>query len=795
MSRNFFQHSTNYKTLNGLSNQNSFQGVDTNLLPSVDAAYDIGSPSFRWQDVFALKMTALGGQSEFTSVDVKDVLKTVNLQVTGATTWNDLTANTAYVADLRVDGIRAPPDTPIDVTSDMVFDEDKILFTNKLRSAPEGGGTITCYDNLTVLGTLNYTLPPAASGVFGTLGDTEIGDLVTDPLDASPPEAANSNLQPIAERVLSAPTINATQWISTPFLTLMGLAQTDKLKVTSDKVPASKTDYNECAFWNEGGAIIEGNTYIDASCIPNEMHVVSNATVGGTLGVTGATTLGASLTVTGSGGLPAQANTGNMFIVGNQGGGNSGRIVIGDGTGWSTRLSKRISSTTTDLVSFHDDGKVKIGQPSDGSGYNSIANSLVAVQSSHAHTVGDHSGTLMVLDNSTTDGATGGKGGSVVFAGPYDDAGTNFYGAAGRIRGVTSSSSGYGGDLVFETAAADGGIYEKMRLTRGGNLGVTGTLSTTSNATVGGTLGVTGATTLSSLSASGNATVGGTLGVTGATTLAGTTVDGVLTIQSGSFSNTQFYPGDKAGVPLDGWTSVDPNGGSLSDQGHYFYGKVQIQDGISSDKTGAATSTTAGPNVFSGGIACNGFSYFNGINVTSFPSITTTTTGDATSTVSGPNNFAGGISTNSKSFFASIEVAATSIHQNIRSFRGLTCVGTGTEPKVDVTVNTSSTILGDSIHRPQYLAVFSGQTANRVFITASAANMISGISRGSSQNATWTSYWYNDTIYNHTIDPGTNVILKGPAFGPTFFTNGRMITLVHYYDNATGQVTIYGSIA
>lgn len=429
MSRNYFQHSTNYKTLNGLSNLTSFQGVDTSLIPGVDSTYDIGSPSYRWQEIFANTVAATGGTSTFSEIDVTGAVNATDLNVSGTASWNNVGANNANIANLQVGA----------VSSDLTMDESKIVYTNKLRSNP-AGNTITVYDNLNVLGTLSYSVPPAATGVFGDLGDTEIGDLVTDPLDASPPEAADSNLQPAAERVLSAPTINATQWISTPFLTLMGLAQTDKLKVTSNLVPTSLTDYTNTAFWNEGGAIIQGRTFID-----DVLNVSGTFSTGGNASIDGTLT-----------------TTGNATVTGNV-------------------------TASQDII---------------------------------------------------------------------------------------STNGWYYGSDDFRLRTATGANY--VRLVNGGtntivgNTAVTGTLATSGNATVGG----------------------------------------AFVVGSVSGSNTTFTPGDKAGVPTAGWTTVDPNGGTDPTDGHYFYGKIQVENGVISDKTGAATSTTAGPNVFAGGIACNNTSYF-----------------------------------------------------------------------------------------------------------------------------------------------------------------------------------------
>lgn len=106
-------------------------------------------------------------------------------------------------------------------------------------------------------------------------------------------------------------------------------------------------------------------------------------------------------------------------------------------------------------------------------------------------------------------------------------------------------------------AGTSGEIEDSGNLTfNGTQLGITGTLNVSSNATVGGTLGVTGATTLSStlgvtgattlsstLGVTGAATLSSTLGVTGATTLSSTLqVNGDTTIgQSGTRVATTVY--------------------------------------------------------------------------------------------------------------------------------------------------------------------------------------------------------------------------------------------------------------
>jgi hypothetical protein len=606
-------------------------------------------------------------------------MRTNDLVVTGETTYNLLSANDADIAALKVTNVNAQTvGGEILVGDDMRLGADEILYTNKIKSNP-AGGTVTVYDNLTVLGTLNYTLPPAPSAVFGTLGDTEIGDLVTDPLDASPPEAANSNLQPAAERVLSAPTINATQWISTPFLTLMGLAQTDKLKVTSNLVPASATDFNNTAFWNEGGAILQGNTYMDCD-----------------VAVSGLTTAN-SLHLTGAEGLPAQNNTGNAYYVGGQGSGISGRVIIGDGTGWEYRYSSRISSTTTDIMTLTDGGRLSLGAEPTTSNpfgvgyYGGFQVSTVNIRSSVSPSNLNHQGTLALLDNEAS--PTGGKGGSVVFAGPsYDGPEVpDIYAAAGRIRGITNSTS-YGGALTFETVSGDemlrrmtiesdgrvnvgnappnGGPYNSVNesfmqvrstlphttTNHSGTLMVLDNSSTQDNVNTGkggsivfgGPLhdsgpdyygaagrirGITntgaygGSLTIETASGGGNMERRVTIGTSGEVGI-GTTTPGRLLDVNGVSRATQMEveasgssllvtPRKRQIVDADGWVTLDPNGGdnSVDNTGLYVWGSCDVEGNFRSLKTGAATTATTAPNLFSGGIGVAAQSVMTGVRV------------------------------------------------------------------------------------------------------------------------------------------------------------------------------------
>ena len=67
-----------------------------------------------------------------------------------------------------------------------------------------------------------------------------------------------------------------------------------------------------------------------------------------------------SIRPTGGADIPVQVS-GNAIYVGGAGTPDSGRIIIGDNSGWKYKISNRINSITTDLVTFTDSGTVGIG--------------------------------------------------------------------------------------------------------------------------------------------------------------------------------------------------------------------------------------------------------------------------------------------------------------------------------------------------------------------------------------------------------------------------------------------------
>jgi hypothetical protein len=129
------------------------------------------------------------------------------------------------------------------------------------------------------------------------------------------------------------------------------------------------------------GKLITGNGFTTIGSITNDPLVfVSNNTErmrltnGGNLllgstsdtgekfQVTGAGIVSGLFTVSGSTGIPATTATYIRFASGFASP-DIGRMYIGDGSGWKFHMSKRLSSTTTDLITFFDNGSVQTSAP------------------------------------------------------------------------------------------------------------------------------------------------------------------------------------------------------------------------------------------------------------------------------------------------------------------------------------------------------------------------------------------------------------------------------------------------
>jgi hypothetical protein len=69
-----------------------------------------------------------------------------------------------------------------------------------------------------------------------------------------------------------------------------------------------------------------------------------------------------AISVAGNTGLPEEIINSTVWITGGYASPTIGRIFIGDGTGWELKMSKQLAGTTTDLITFKDDGTMtKVG--------------------------------------------------------------------------------------------------------------------------------------------------------------------------------------------------------------------------------------------------------------------------------------------------------------------------------------------------------------------------------------------------------------------------------------------------
>lgn len=344
-------------------------------------------------------------------------------------------------------------------------------------------------------------------------------------------------------------------------------------------------------------------------------------------------------------------------------------IVFGTGrtvTGYNERM--RIKQDFTEVKT-----KIKVAGdfPVATEQYRSASGSNAFIMSQLANDVGNHSGTLTLLDNraSSTDG--GGFGGSLVLAGPYHNAfGSAFYGAAGRIRGYTNTGS-YGGSLLFETVSpADGNFKEYMtlnstgefKLKNGGFLVVDSNQNDAArfNNNSGSTyVIIQGGVGYQQALAFSDSTSRWTLYKPSSTTdfnfycnalntdamsLKTNKIDLFFPTEITTTSTTGFIvrnTSDQCNMRLSSpslyqaslsfwegstirWGLYRP--GSTTDLRIFNYAgagrdlitltqsnTITFNGTFTNQATGAATSTTAGPNVFTGGIACDNTSYFKKI--------------------------------------------------------------------------------------------------------------------------------------------------------------------------------------
>ena len=115
---------------------------------------------------------------------------------------------------------------------------------------------------------------------------------------------------------------------------------------------------NYLSKWTSSSAL--GNSLV----YDNGTNVLVNTTTdqGQKFQVNGDALVSGLLTISGSTVLPA-TTAANLRIASGFSSPVIGRMYIGDGTGWKFHMSKRLSLTTTDLITFFDNGSIQTTEP------------------------------------------------------------------------------------------------------------------------------------------------------------------------------------------------------------------------------------------------------------------------------------------------------------------------------------------------------------------------------------------------------------------------------------------------
>jgi hypothetical protein len=235
-------------------------------------------------------------------------------------------------------------------------------------------------------------------------------------------------------------------------------------------------------------------------------------------------------------GLPAETNF-ELYITGNEGSPNVGSLYVGDGTGWGFNFKRRVSSTDTVLGRINDNGDFWIT--------NEI--SCANLRTSNLTTTNQ-----TVLNNLIVNGNVG--------IGTNNTAGVNLnvnnQSGTCRVRasGPYSAQQGLG---LFDTT----NNTERWIIYREGNsdnLRIWNGSSNVFDMAPSGNLGLIGSLSCGNLRAS-------------AITCSN------LTVSSGN-TRLDFVVGNRGSSPVDGWTTLDPNGGS--NQGLFIWDGLEVSGGI-----------------------------------------------------------------------------------------------------------------------------------------------------------------------------------------------------------------------
>jgi hypothetical protein len=229
--------------------------------------------------------------------------------------------------------------------------------------------TIAAGSNITITHTANtITIASTGGGGGGSGTVTSVGMTVPSFLSVTPATITTSGTFAVSLATQSANTVFAgptTGAAAAPTFRALDIA--DIPTITAVKGGTGQTSYT-----------IGDILYADTTTTLARRAAVASGSVLASAGVGTAPTWSSAITLTtsisapivtasgmlivnGNGSLPADAG-GNIRIAGGYGSPTSGRIFIGDGSGWKLHFSSRTGSVNTDRVTFTDAGRVGIGQ-------------------------------------------------------------------------------------------------------------------------------------------------------------------------------------------------------------------------------------------------------------------------------------------------------------------------------------------------------------------------------------------------------------------------------------------------
>lgn len=443
-----YQRVFNAKTISGLMpGASDVQVFNSDIVPSTDLVYDVGTPSKRWQDVYTNNVIASNNVNVGESLSARNATINGDLQVDDNTTLN-----TATVDQLTVTSNLSVPNLTVD---NATFQDLTVTDTASFQN-------ITVADTVTAAeGDLDYL-------VVGDITDTTITDF--------------DDTAVAANRKIVTPRLQATSYIVSPLISTMGFTQVDKFYASRATDTTSKTDSN-AAVKVDGGVAVAKRVWADAFQADTEVRTASlvdtgnatvsgtlsagatsvtsvttsgNAVVGGTLGVTGASSL-STLSTSGAANLNSLSVAGTSTLTGNTTIG--GTLAVSGGQTFSATTNMNIGLTSGN---FTVGGNLNV---------TSLSN-LSSLSTSLGATIGT---TLGVTGNTTLGGTLG-------------------------VTGATSLST-----LSSSGAATLNSLAVTNGATVGTTLGVTGatslsTLSTSGAATIN-SLTVTNSASAATLSA------------------------------------------------------------------------------------------------------------------------------------------------------------------------------------------------------------------------------------------------------------------------------------------------------